>query len=86
MININKMAEIIANNDGRLYLVGGAVRDKLFNICNHDEDYCVVGMDYKKFEELFPNAIKKGKSFLVYEIDKREFAMAGKLFVFFSLL
>lgn len=76
MININEMAEIIANNDGRLYLVGGAVRDKLFNICNHDEDYCVVGMDYKKFEELFPNAIKKGKSFLVYEIDKREFAMA----------
>ncbi|MBP3708626.1 MAG: HD domain-containing protein [Clostridia bacterium] len=76
MINIKEIAQIIAKNNGRLYLVGGAVRDKLFNIANHDEDYCVVGMDYKKFEELFPTAIKKGKSFLVYEIDKREFAMA----------
>lgn len=76
MINVKEMAKIIASNGGRLYLVGGAVRDKLFNITNHDEDYCVVGMDYKKFEELFPTAIKKGKSFLVYEMDKKEFAMA----------
>lgn len=76
MENIKNIANKINENGGRLYLVGGAVRDKLFNLEKNDEDYCVVGLDFRKFEELFPNAIKRGKSFFVYDIDGREFAMA----------
>lgn len=76
MENIKNIANKINENGGRLYLVGGAVRDKLFNLEKNDEDYCVVGLDFRKFEELFPNAIKRGKSFLVYDIDGKEFAMA----------
>lgn len=76
MEDIKNIANKINENGGRLYLVGGAVRDKLFNLEKNDEDYCVVGLDFRKFEELFPNAIKRGKSFYVYDIDGREFAMA----------
>lgn len=76
MEDIKNIANKINENGGRLYLVGGAVRDKLFNLEKNDEDYCVVGLDFRKFEELFPNAIKRGKSFFVYDIDGREFAMA----------
>ena len=76
MENIKNIANKINENGGRLYLVGGAVRDKLFNLEKNDEDYCVVGLDFRKFEELFPNAIKRGKSFFVYDIDGREFARA----------
>lgn len=76
MEDIKNIANKINENGGRLYLVGGAVRDKLFNLEKNDEDYCVVGLDFSKFEELFPNAIKRGKSFFVYDIDGREFAMA----------
>lgn len=76
MEDIIEIAKKIAYNKGRLYLVGGAVRDKLNNIQYHDEDYCVTGLSYKKFEELFPNAHKRGKSFSVYDIDGKEFALA----------
>ena len=76
MENIIEIAKKIAYNKGRLYLVGGAVRDKLNNIQYHDEDYCVTGLSYKKFEELFPNAHKRVKSFSVYDIDGKEFALA----------
>ena len=40
--DINKIATKIKNNGGTLYLVGGAVRDKLLNRKVKDEDYCVV--------------------------------------------
>lgn len=76
MEDIIEIAKKIAYNKGRLYLVGGAVRDKLNNIQYHDEDYCVTGLSYKKFEELFPNVHKRGKSFSVYDIDGKEFALA----------
>ena len=76
MIEIEDVAKIIELNGARLYLVGGAVRDKLFNIQSHDEDYCVVGMSSEKFEKLFPEAIKKGKNFPVYDLYGKEFAMA----------
>ena len=42
--DINKIATKIKNNGGTLYLVGGAVRDKLLNRKVKDEDYCVVGI------------------------------------------
>ena len=76
MINIINIANIIDKNGGRLYLVGGAVRDKLTNVTPHDEDYCITGISSKKFKELFPQAFKRGKAFEVFEIEGKEFALA----------
>lgn len=74
--------EIIANKikekGGILYIVGGAVRDELLGRKVHDEDYCVQGLNENEFEELFPNAFKRGKFFGVYDIDGKEFALARK--------
>lgn len=70
--------EIIANKikdaGGRLYLVGGAVRDELLGKEIHDEDYCVTGI--KDFQKLFPEAYVRGKDFAVFDINGKEFAMA----------
>ena len=74
--NIIDVARTIEKNGGRLYLVGGAVRDKILGRAVHDEDYCVVGMETTDFEILFPNAFKRGKSFPVYDMLGKEFAMA----------
>ena len=75
---INEIAIKISNAGGRLYLVGGAVRDELIKREITDEDYCVVGIEKEKFEEMFPNAIIKGKKFAVYDIEGYEFALARK--------
>lgn len=73
---IIQIAKKIEQNNGSLYLVGGAVRDELLGIKNKDEDYCVVGLTHDKFIELFPNAIPRGKSFEVFDIEGKEFALA----------
>lgn len=77
-MDILEIANKIKENDGNLYLVGGAVRDKLIGKEVHDEDYCVTGLNSKDFEKLFPEAHIRGKFFEVYDIDKKEFAMARK--------
>ena len=74
--NIIEIANIINNNGGRLYLVGGAVRDELLNIENEDEDYCVTGLSHDEFINFFPEAHVRGKSFEVYDINGKEFALA----------
>ena len=61
MRNIIDIANIIEKNGGRLYLVGGAVRDKLMNKPPHDEDYCVTGISSEKFEKLFQSLLKEEK-------------------------
>ena len=76
MRNIINIANIIEKNGGRLYLVGGAVRDKLMNKPPHDEDYCVTGISSEKFEKLFPKSFKRGKVFEVFDLDGKEFALA----------
>lgn len=73
---ITQIAEIIKQNNGCLYLVGGAVRDELLGIDNTDEDYCVVGLSHDKFISLFPKAISRGKSFEVFDLYNKEFALA----------
>lgn len=73
---IIEIANKIKKNGGCLFLVGGAVRDQLLNINSEDEDYCVTGISHEEFIKLFPNAIIKGKSFEVFEINKKEFALA----------
>lgn len=50
----------------RLYLVGGAVRDKLLGRDPKDRDYVAVGATPDTFERVFPQAQLVGKSFPVY--------------------
>ena len=77
-MSIIEIANKIKENDGTLYLVGGAVRDEIMNRKVHDEDYCVTGIEKEAFEKLFPNAYKRGKTFGVYDIENKEFALARK--------
>lgn len=74
--SIIKIAKKIEKEGGRLYLVGGAVRDEIIKRPITDEDYCVVGISQSRFENIFPNAKIRGKKFAVYEINGREFALA----------
>ena len=76
MQDIKLIAEKVKLAGGRLYLVGGAVRDKLLGKITHDEDYCVTGITAEEFEKMFPEAHVRGKAFAVFDIDGKEFAMA----------
>ena len=76
MENIKSIANKIKQEGGRLYLVGGAVRDSLLGKTTHDEDYCVTGITCKKFQEMFPEAHIRGKAFAVFDIEGKEFALA----------
>ena len=78
MCEIYEIANKIKSNGGNLYLVGGTIRDKLLGIVNHDEDYCVTGISFDEFRELFPRAIIRGKDFPVFSIGDKEFAIARK--------
>lgn len=75
-MKINEIAETIEKEGGKLYLVGGAIRDTLLEKPIYDEDYCVTGLAKEKFLEIFPNAKARGKQFEVFDIDGREFALA----------
>ncbi|MBR6504544.1 MAG: HD domain-containing protein [Clostridia bacterium] len=75
-MDIKQIAEKIKNAGGRLYLVGGAIRDKLLRIESFDEDYVVVGLTSDEFKALFPEAFSRGKSFEVWDIGGKEFALA----------
>lgn len=76
MENIKFIANKIKRAGGRLYLVGGAVRDNLLGKTTHDEDYCVTGLSGDKFKEIFPEAHIRGKAFSVFDINGKEFALA----------
>lgn len=76
MDNIQKIAEKINTLGGRLYLVGGAVRDELLGKENHDNDYCITGITAEEFQKAFPQARIRGKSFPVFIINNAEFALA----------
>lgn len=75
-----EFAEIVAQNGGRVYRVGGSVRDKFMGVVPKDIDFCIVKMVKKNFKQLFPAAKECGKSFPVFllTIDgiKREVAFA----------
>ena len=77
-MNIIEIAEKIKKNGGKLYLVGGALRDELLNKKEFDKDYCVTGISKQKFKELFPESKIIGKNFEVFLIDNTEFALARK--------
>ncbi|MCR5147320.1 MAG: HD domain-containing protein [Clostridia bacterium] len=73
---IIEIAKKINESGGCLYLVGGAVRDELLGIKNYDEDYCIEGLSEEEFIKLFPEAIIRGKSFKVFDMYGKEFALA----------
>ena len=77
-MNILEIANKIKEKGGTLYLVGGAVRDEILKKAIHDEDYCVTGLSKEEFEELFPQAHKRGKFFGIYDLENKEFALARK--------
>lgn len=76
MEDIKTIANKIKQEGGRLYLVGGAVRDSLLGKETHDEDYCVTGISYEKFQKIFPEAHIRGKAFAVFDMYGKEFALA----------
>lgn len=75
---IEEIAKKIEGLGGKLYLVGGAIRDTFLEIEKSDEDYCVTGISLEEFKELFPESKLKGKSFAVFELEDKEFALARK--------
>ncbi len=77
-MDIKEIAEKINKKGGRLYLVGGAVRDQLLGKKPSDEDYCVTGLSKDEFLELFPNSHLKGKNFAVFDLEGIEFALARR--------
>ena len=77
-MDIEKIATLIKENGGNTYLVGGAVRDAILDKPIKDEDYCITGFTSEKFLKLFPNARVRGKSFEVFDLEGKEFALARK--------
>ena len=69
-MEILEIANKIKQKGGKLYLVGGALRDELLKRKVHDKDYCVVGLNE---EESGRNCFQKlinEENFLVYIISK----------------
>lgn len=77
-MDIKEIAETIKQNNGTLYLVGGAIRDELLGKEVYDKDYCIIGISKEKFIKLFPKAKILGKSFEVFEMGHMQFALARK--------
>ena len=75
-MNIKDVAKRIALNGGRMYLVGGAVRDRVLGIDPHDEDYCVTGIELSDFIDMFGDARVRGIDFPVFIIEGCEVALA----------
>ena len=73
---VTDLAREISALGGRLYLVGGAVRDLLMGKESHDFDYCVTGIEVGDFQKLLPGAKMHGKAFPVLDFRRREFAFA----------
>ena len=75
---VTDLAREISAIGGRLYLVGGAIRDLLMGKKPHDFDYCVTGIEIGDFQKLLPGAKMHGKAFPVLDFRRREFAFARK--------
>jgi tRNA nucleotidyltransferase (CCA-adding enzyme) len=79
-MNIRDVALRIERAGGRLYYVGGGVRDELMGISVKDKDYCVTGLSQNEFMELFPDSFLAGKQFPVFRLmvdgQTTEFALA----------
>lgn len=65
---LRDIAQRIAQADGRLYRVGGGVRDAYLGLPAKDEDFCIVGFDEALMQRVLPEAFAVGKSFPVYRL------------------
>ena len=74
-MDIKLIASKIFKAGGRLYLVGGAVRDIVLGLTPKDYDYSVTGLSEKEFKDIFPEAFLRGKDFPVFDLDGTEFAL-----------
>jgi tRNA nucleotidyltransferase (CCA-adding enzyme) len=72
------LARQIAEKGGRLYIVGGAVRDMLLEKEPHDIDYCVAGLSEDELREITHVSRVQGSSFPVFIINRCEVAFARK--------
>ena len=61
-----EFAKKINDVGGRVFIVGGWVRDFLRGKEPHDKDFVISGLSDAEFEALFPEAVRVGKSFPVY--------------------
>ena len=62
----SEFAARIRQNGGRVFIVGGWVRDSLLGRIPKDKDYVVCGIRESRFQKLFPAIQKVGHSFPVY--------------------
>jgi len=69
LLTERSFAEIIAANGGRVFRVGGCVRDHFMGVTPKDIDFSIVGMVKKNFKILFPDAEEYGKSFPVFRLS-----------------
>ncbi len=72
------LAQKISEKGGRLYIVGGAVRDYYLGKEPHDIDYCVTGIDAKDMEEITHVSRVQGNAFPVWIVNGCEIAFARK--------
>ena len=77
-MDIKLVAKKIKESGGRLYYVGGYVRDKIMEKDAKDIDFCITGITPEIFLELFPKAFSKGSFFPVFQLENYEFAFARK--------
>ena len=75
---MQEIAKKIKQAGGTLYLVGGAIRNRLLNLPITEEDYCVTGLSKEQFQKLFPEAKIQGKEFPVFILKQTEIALARK--------
>jgi len=68
LLTERSFAETIASNGGRVFRVGGCVRDQFLGVIPKDIDFSIVGMVKKNFKMLFPDAEEYGKSFPVFRL------------------
>ena len=72
----------IRSAGGRVFRVGGCVRDRFRGVPAKDVDYVVTGIAEEKFCALFPRAEKIGRAFPVYHVRvdgvRREVAFARR--------
>ncbi len=73
---IKEIAQKVAEAGGRMYVVGGAVRDLYLEQNPHDIDYCVTGISEEELKEIAHVSRVQGASFPVFIIEGCEVAFA----------
>ncbi len=64
----SEFARLVAASGGRLYRVGGAVRDFYMGLPEKDRDYVVTGLGEERFAAIFPAAVVTGQAFPVFRL------------------